>query len=273
MSKSVTERLTDTSKYTGSHQHRFDASGAGRGAAGRENIVDYDGSTNAGRRKSVENSVTKGPRKKVIKGPKMGQKKFGLQTDCARIIEIFKNGDKNQNSGTCITLNSCIKTFDQLLKKAPNLDTGVARKLYKADLKTICLNLDDFENGGQYLACVPAGLNIVEDFTKSDSFVPQLPNMERAKAYGPNLSEEDIINTLERFTLYDTDGNYSIDASEFTAGVLSSGISGATEIKAKKLLEKYDFDQSGTIDFYEFVSMTNDLIDEVPNGKKQCTIQ
>lgn len=30
------DRLTDTSQYTGSHKHRFDASGRGKGIAGRD---------------------------------------------------------------------------------------------------------------------------------------------------------------------------------------------------------------------------------------------
>lgn len=37
------ERLTDTSKYTGSHKERFDESGKGKGKSGRENIVDNSG--------------------------------------------------------------------------------------------------------------------------------------------------------------------------------------------------------------------------------------
>ena len=36
MVTSVTDRLTDTSKYTGAHKHRFDASGHGLGIAGRD---------------------------------------------------------------------------------------------------------------------------------------------------------------------------------------------------------------------------------------------
>ena len=33
---SVTDRLTDTSKYTGAHKHRFDETGHGLGIAGRD---------------------------------------------------------------------------------------------------------------------------------------------------------------------------------------------------------------------------------------------
>ncbi|SPP87072.1 blast:TPPP family protein CG45057 [Drosophila guanche] len=37
------DRLTDTSKYTGSHKERFDATGKGKGIAGRRNVVDGSG--------------------------------------------------------------------------------------------------------------------------------------------------------------------------------------------------------------------------------------
>uniref|UniRef100_A0ABM5ETQ8 Tubulin polymerization-promoting protein family member 3 n=1 Tax=Pogona vitticeps TaxID=103695 RepID=A0ABM5ETQ8_9SAUR len=41
------ERLTDTSKYTGSHKERFDETGKGKGKSGRENIVDDSGYVSA----------------------------------------------------------------------------------------------------------------------------------------------------------------------------------------------------------------------------------
>lgn len=37
------DRMTDTSKYTGAHKERFDESGKGKGAAGREDRVDNTG--------------------------------------------------------------------------------------------------------------------------------------------------------------------------------------------------------------------------------------
>ncbi len=36
-------RLTDTSRYTGSHKERFDESGKGRGREGREELVENTG--------------------------------------------------------------------------------------------------------------------------------------------------------------------------------------------------------------------------------------
>ena len=40
---STVERLTDVSKYTGSHKLRFDESGKGRGLAGRKDVADSSG--------------------------------------------------------------------------------------------------------------------------------------------------------------------------------------------------------------------------------------
>lgn len=37
------DRLTDTSKYTGTHKERFDEGGKGKGKEGRENLVSKDG--------------------------------------------------------------------------------------------------------------------------------------------------------------------------------------------------------------------------------------
>lgn len=39
----VTDRLTDTKKYTGSHKERFDESGKGKGADGRMDTTPEDG--------------------------------------------------------------------------------------------------------------------------------------------------------------------------------------------------------------------------------------
>lgn len=37
------DRLTDTSKYTGTHKQRFDESGKGKGIAGRKDLPDTSG--------------------------------------------------------------------------------------------------------------------------------------------------------------------------------------------------------------------------------------
>lgn len=43
MKTGAVDRLTDTSKYTGSHKERFDESGKGKGKEGREDIADDSG--------------------------------------------------------------------------------------------------------------------------------------------------------------------------------------------------------------------------------------
>lgn len=40
---STVNRLTDTSKYTGTHKQRFDDSGKGKGIAGRKDLVEASG--------------------------------------------------------------------------------------------------------------------------------------------------------------------------------------------------------------------------------------
>ena len=42
-SKGGVDKLTDTSKYTGSHKERFDESGKGKGKAGREELAANSG--------------------------------------------------------------------------------------------------------------------------------------------------------------------------------------------------------------------------------------
>lgn len=40
---STVDRLTDVSKYTGSHKQRFDETGKGKGIAGRKDLSDQSG--------------------------------------------------------------------------------------------------------------------------------------------------------------------------------------------------------------------------------------
>lgn len=50
----VIDRLTDTSKYTGSHKERFDSAGKGRGIEGRRNVQDDSGYVAAFKEKKDE---------------------------------------------------------------------------------------------------------------------------------------------------------------------------------------------------------------------------
>uniref|UniRef100_A0A0G4FUC5 Doublecortin domain-containing protein n=1 Tax=Chromera velia CCMP2878 TaxID=1169474 RepID=A0A0G4FUC5_9ALVE len=161
------ERMTDASQYTGAHKARFDADGNGRGLAGRENVVYYDGSTeSATRSHAVENTVQKkGNRKAVVTGP-LGCQKFGTQADTPISFTIYKNGDKF-HKGHKILLKKHYRNMQQLIdecnKHAQPL-TGPIRRLYRTDLRTWVKELHEFEDGAKYL-CV-AGEHPKDDIEK-----------------------------------------------------------------------------------------------------------
>ncbi|XP_061810226.1 tubulin polymerization-promoting protein isoform X1 [Nerophis lumbriciformis] len=60
-------RLTDTTKFTGSHKERFDGTGRGKGKAGRVDVVDTSGYVSGYKhRGSYEKKVTKPPNAKPV---------------------------------------------------------------------------------------------------------------------------------------------------------------------------------------------------------------
>ena len=54
------ERLTDASRYTGSHKERFDESGRGRGRGGREELVENTGYVGAYKNAGTYDDKVKG---------------------------------------------------------------------------------------------------------------------------------------------------------------------------------------------------------------------
>ena len=58
MKSSAVERLTDTSKYTGSHKERFDESGKGKGVAGRKDLHDNSGYVTGYKKKDACDTTT-----------------------------------------------------------------------------------------------------------------------------------------------------------------------------------------------------------------------
>lgn len=53
------DRLTDTTKYTGSHKERFDDTGKGKGKAGREDLVEKTGYVGAYKNAGTYDEKTK----------------------------------------------------------------------------------------------------------------------------------------------------------------------------------------------------------------------
>jgi hypothetical protein len=161
---SIVARLTDTSKYTGAHKQRFNEDGSGRGLAGRSNLVNYTGSTNAD---EIVSSAAKGGKKKPVVKAGLGKQKYGVQAVKVPFIKLFRNGDKH-HKGEMFKVK--FNTFDQMKVAATNsvqLVTGAVQKFYKVDLRTRVTKLEDFEDGQSYLCC--GG-----EKPKKDSVSPQL---------------------------------------------------------------------------------------------------
>lgn len=57
---SAVDRLTDSSKFTGSHKERFDPSGKGKGRVGREDIPDTSGYVSTYKGQGTYDSKVKG---------------------------------------------------------------------------------------------------------------------------------------------------------------------------------------------------------------------
>eukprot|EP01135_Chromosphaera_perkinsii_P001586 Nk52_evm56s207 gene=Nk52_evmTU56s207 len=151
----VTSRLTDASKYTGAHKSRFDADGQGLGKAGREEIVNYTGSTSSAKRNfEVKKTEIEKPKKPVVQG-KLGDEKFGTQAEKPISFTLFRNHDKH-HAGEKIILKKTFTGMDKLLAEATKvvkLPTGAVMKIYKPNCKSTIKSLEDLEDGGKYLCC------------------------------------------------------------------------------------------------------------------------
>lgn len=120
-------------------------------------------STSAGSSPSVTSPPSAGLKKPVCSVYQSGQKpdKFSTQTEKAKVINAFRNGDKF-HGGERVTIHSTkFKTYDQLkeqLSKQVKLVTGSVRKVYSVDGKQV-KDLNDFIDGGYYICCGGEVLN------------------------------------------------------------------------------------------------------------------
>ncbi|CEM06711.1 unnamed protein product [Vitrella brassicaformis CCMP3155] len=157
--QSIFDRLTDHTQYTGAHKHRFDEGGKGRGIAGREELVNIDGSTeSSARRHAVEKTVDhveRAGRKPVVQGA-LGQQKFGTQAETPITIWLYRNGDKHFK-GVKFIVKKTIRNVEQFVAEAGKSGcspkSGVIRKIYKQNMKTIIKDITEFEDGEKYLCC------------------------------------------------------------------------------------------------------------------------
>jgi len=155
--RNIVDRLTDPSLYTGSHVHRFDSDGKGRGIVGRSNVVEFKGMTNT----KETSDVRPLERKPVVTKP-IGAEKFGTQAAKAIAIRMYRNGDKH-HGGEAYTVSK-LKSLDQLYDKASalvRLPTGAVRKLYAVGSRAPIKTLEELVDGGSYLCC--GGEKIADD--------------------------------------------------------------------------------------------------------------
>ncbi|KAI8914275.1 hypothetical protein EDD86DRAFT_198932 [Gorgonomyces haynaldii] len=143
MRTDIVQRLTDTSKYTGSHKERFDQDGKGKGIQGRKNIVISDGSTSSVSR-THDTVVSTERLHKIVVKPKTEQETFGVTP--ARIV-LFQYADKN-HAGETVVLNakkfpSMKQVNDLTLKMTPS---GKPKLLLRQDLTPVS-ELKDFTDG------------------------------------------------------------------------------------------------------------------------------
>ena len=69
-----------------------------------------------------------------------------------------------------------------------------------------------------------------------------------------NLSAEQIAEFKEAFTIFDTDGDNTISTKELGRVMKSLGQS-TSEAELRELIQEYDIDGNGTLDFPEFLEL------------------
>jgi centrin-1 len=91
----------------------------------------------------------------------------------------------------------------------------------------------------------------------------------------PRIAEvdpEQLEELREAFALFDTDGNGAIDGKELKAAMRALGFQ-IKKAEVRKMIADIDKDESGTIDFQEFIDlMTGRMVMQTSHGviKHRC---
>ncbi|KAJ3227518.1 hypothetical protein HK099_001669 [Clydaea vesicula] len=156
-SDEVTARLTDTSKYTGSHKERFDEDGNGKGIQGRSNRVLNDGSTSSSSRNHELDGSVKLEKKVVVK-PKTDSETYGSKP---KVITVYQYADKNHTGEKYVMTKQKFPTVKQLNEATIKLiPTGKPKLLLNRDLKEV--KFDDLVDGEKYLSITAFDLKKLE---------------------------------------------------------------------------------------------------------------
>jgi len=260
---SVVDRLTDTSKYGGSHAARFSEDGTGKGGAGRSDVVASDGSTNAGARAAVDSDGAKN--KITVK--KWDGKKFGCQADMPVVIYVHTFTKVNEKP-TKIVLNRTIKKWDQMMKKIPSMDSGRPDTLVNEIGKKAPKDLDELFTESHYLAIGP-GITLKDVVSKTlagevvkgmpvgykeklrKGKLPKVADAE-CEAKGITLPAADKKRCAKLMEFVDRDASGTIEQAELSEMMVMLGYD-VTEEKIDEYVKGFDTDGNGGLDIYEFL--------------------
>ena len=85
------------------------------------------------------------------------------------------------------------------------------------------------------------------------------------------ISEGEIAEYKEVFSMFDRDGDGTIDNSELKAVMVSLGTNPSDQ-EVADLVKKVDTDQNGTIDFEEFCSMMSERQEKVDPAQEAAAV-
>eukprot|EP01027_Heterolobosea_sp_BB2_P006914 GEZU01010355.1.p1 GENE.GEZU01010355.1~~GEZU01010355.1.p1 ORF type:complete len:271 (+),score=62.54 GEZU01010355.1:168-980(+) len=94
--------------------------------------------------------------------PKKAVEKYGAQIEKARVIFVFRNGDRHHKGEKIVVNTKRIPTLEHLkdaMTECVRLVSGTVRQVYSAkDFKPV-RSLDEIEDGAKYIACGSEPLN------------------------------------------------------------------------------------------------------------------
>ncbi|XP_038050177.1 uncharacterized protein LOC119723545 isoform X1 [Patiria miniata] len=88
-----------------------------------------------------------------------------------------------------------------------------------------------------------------------------------ARTCFPHISEEQIREHYQQFKKYDTNGDYSLDFMEMTQAIQSTVADYYKPRQIKEAMVEVDVDQSGSVDFYEYLGVSTMLMMKI--GKSE----
>ncbi|KAJ3340716.1 hypothetical protein HDU93_006386 [Gonapodya sp. JEL0774] len=156
---SVVDRLTDTSKYTGTHKQRFDESGKGKGLDGREDV----GFAILALTKHSNDSLN-ATRKPVVKS-KGSLDDFGVKPKKIVLFEYANCSDQGQAT---ILLKTKFPDFKRLIDHVAKFTpTGKPKIILDQQMRQI-EDLDELVEGGHYLV-----ITAYDNSKRDDAKLPQ----------------------------------------------------------------------------------------------------